>query len=54
MRCWNCNHKVTRKARVCGHCEADLSQAPSDEEAAAVVELLGKCLRTFLPKWAQR
>ena len=40
MRCWNCNHKVTRKAKVCGHCEADLSQAPSAEDAAAVGELL--------------
>lgn len=40
MRCWNCGHKVTKKARVCGHCEADLSEAPSAEEAAAVMELL--------------
>ncbi len=40
MRCWNCNHKVTRKARVCGRCEVDLTQAPSAAEAAAVVELL--------------
>jgi hypothetical protein len=40
MRCWNCGHKVTRKARVCGHCEADLSEAPSAQDAAAVMELL--------------
>jgi hypothetical protein len=40
MRCWNCNHKVTRKARVCWHCEVDLTQAPSAEEAAAVLDLL--------------
>jgi hypothetical protein len=42
MRCWNCGHKVTRKAKICGHCEADLSEAPSDDEAAAVMELLGQ------------
>jgi hypothetical protein len=40
LRCWNCGHKVPRKARVCGHCEADLSQSPSIEEAAAAMELL--------------
>ncbi len=40
MRCWNCGHKVPRKARVCGHCEADLSEAPTAEEEAVVMELL--------------
>jgi hypothetical protein len=40
MRCWNCGHKVTKKAKVCGHCEADLTEAPSAEEEAAVMELL--------------
>jgi hypothetical protein len=40
MRCWNCGHKVTKKAKVCGHCEADLTEAPSPEEEAAVMELL--------------
>ena len=40
MRCWNCGHAVPQKARVCGHCEADLTEAPSNEEAAAVMELL--------------
>jgi hypothetical protein len=42
MRCWNCGHKVTKKAKVCGHCEADLTEAPTAEEAAAVMELLGQ------------
>jgi hypothetical protein len=40
MRCWNCGHKVRKKARVCGHCEADLTKAPTPEEEAAVIELL--------------
>jgi zinc-ribbon domain len=40
MRCWNCGQVVSEKARVCGHCEADLTDAPSAEEAAAVLELL--------------
>jgi hypothetical protein len=40
MRCWNCGHAVSKKARVCGHCEADLREAPSAEEEAAVMELL--------------
>jgi hypothetical protein len=40
MRCWNCGRKVTKKARVCGHCEADLTEAPSAEETAAVREFL--------------
>ena len=26
MRCWNCGHNVSKKARVCGHCEADLTE----------------------------
>jgi hypothetical protein len=40
MRCWNCGHKVRKKARVCEHCEADLTETPSAEEVAAVAELL--------------
>ena len=40
MRCPNCGHKVPKKARVCGHCEADLTEAPTAEEEAAVMELL--------------
>ncbi len=40
MRCWNCSHEVSEKARVCVHCEADLSEAPSADEVAAVMELL--------------
>ena len=40
MRCWNCGHTVSEKARVCGHCEVDLAEAPSPEEVAAVLELL--------------
>jgi hypothetical protein len=40
MRCWNCGKAVSEKARVCKHCEADLTEAPSAEEAAAVMELL--------------
>ncbi len=40
MRCWNCGYRVSKKARVCGHCEADLTEAPSPEEEAAVVDFL--------------
>jgi hypothetical protein len=40
MRCWNCGRAVSEKARVCGRCEADLTEAPSAEEEAAVRELL--------------
>ncbi len=42
MRCWNCGRKVIRKAKRCPHCEADLSETPSREEQAAVMELLGQ------------
>jgi hypothetical protein len=42
MRCWNCGNVVSKKARVCKHCEADLTEAPSAEEAAAVMELLAE------------
>jgi hypothetical protein len=40
MRCWNCGRKVTKRAKICGHCEADCTEAPSAEEAAVVMELL--------------
>jgi hypothetical protein len=40
MRCWNCGRKVSKKVRFCGHCEADLSEAPTTEDEAAVGELL--------------
>jgi hypothetical protein len=40
MRCWNCNRQVAKKAKVCAHCEADLSQAPKPEEEKAVLEML--------------
>src|SRR5262245_33079857 len=40
MRCWNCNRPVAKTAKVCGHCEADLRQTPSAEEAEAVLEML--------------
>jgi len=50
MRCWNCGHKVRKKARVCGHCEADLTEAPSAEEEAAVMEVLGQMPPDILAK----
>jgi hypothetical protein len=40
MRCWNCGRKVTKKAKVCWHCEADLTEQPSAEEESAVMEFL--------------
>ncbi len=39
MRCWNCGHEVSKKARICAHCEADLAEAPSAEEEAAMMEV---------------
>ena len=42
MLCWNCGHKVSKEAQVCGHCEADLTKAPSADEAAAVMEVLAQ------------
>ena len=42
MRCWNCGNVVSEKARVCGYCEANLAEAPSAEQAAAVMEFLGR------------
>jgi hypothetical protein len=42
MRCWNCGHEVSEKARACEHCEANLTEAPSTEEAAAVMQLLAE------------
>ena len=40
MRCWNCGRAVTKKARRCENCEADLTEAPSPEEGAAVMDIL--------------
>jgi hypothetical protein len=40
MRCWNCNRPVAKEAKVCAHCEADLTEAPSSEERAAALGLL--------------
>ena len=40
MRCWNCNRRVAKAAKVCAHCEADLAQKPSLEEERAVLEML--------------
>jgi hypothetical protein len=40
MRCWNCGHAVSKKARRCGSCEADLTEAPSPDEEAAVMDLM--------------
>jgi hypothetical protein len=40
MRCWNCNRSVPKDAKICAHCEADLSQTPTSEEMAAVKEML--------------
>jgi hypothetical protein len=42
MHCWNCGRAVSENARVCGACEADLTEAPSPEEEAAVIELLAR------------
>jgi zinc-ribbon domain len=40
MRCWNCGRVVSKRARVCQHCEADLTEAPSADEEAAVAQVL--------------
>ena len=40
MRCWNCNRRVRKGAKICVHCEADLREKPSSEEAKAVLDIL--------------
>src|SRR5437879_5050527 len=40
MRCWNCNHRVDKNAKVCARCEADLTRAPSAEEIEAMEAML--------------
>lgn len=40
MHCWNCNRKVKKTAKVCVHCEADLTDAPKPEEFEAALEVL--------------
>ncbi len=40
MLCWNCNRPVAKKAMVCAHCEADLSERPSSDELQAALKML--------------
>jgi hypothetical protein len=40
MRCWNCNKKIPDDAKLCKHCEAPVSEAPTEEEMKAVHEIL--------------
>jgi hypothetical protein len=42
MNCWNCGHAVAENALFCGHCEADMAQAPSTEAMAAVMKVLAQ------------
>ena len=40
MRCWNCGKKISDTAKVCGLCEAAVEDEPTEEEKAAVREIL--------------
>lgn len=40
MQCWNCGKQVSDSAKRCKHCEADLSQAPSEAEMEFMASLL--------------
>jgi hypothetical protein len=38
MRCWNCNSKLAKEAKVCPRCEAPVEEAPTEEE----IEFVGQ------------
>jgi hypothetical protein len=40
MRCSNCGKKIPKDARVCQYCEAAVEAEPSEEEKAAMSDLL--------------
>jgi hypothetical protein len=40
MRCWNCGKKIPDKAKVCRFCEADVLAEPTEEEKAAVEDIV--------------
>jgi hypothetical protein len=40
MRCFNCNREIPDTAKICGHCEAPVMEAPTAEEMEAARALL--------------
>ena len=40
MLCWNCGKKIPDDAKSCRHCEATVEPEPTEEEIAAVQEVL--------------
>jgi hypothetical protein len=42
MRCWNCGKKIPDKAEVCGFCEAAVKDEPTEDEKAAIADVLSQ------------
>lgn len=42
MQCWNCQKDVPESAKRCQFCEADLTDAPTEEEMDFMANLLDK------------
>ena len=42
MRCWNCGKDIPDTAKICGFCEAEVKDEPTEEEQRIVGELLGE------------
>lgn len=40
MRCWNCNRKMPKDAKICAHCESPAMPKPTSEEMQAARALL--------------
>lgn len=39
MRCWNCNKRLPKKAKICQFCEAPVQAGPTKEEEETVRDL---------------
>jgi len=42
VRCWNCGKEIPDKAKVCGFCEAAVEAEPTEEEKAAIEDILSR------------
>ncbi len=42
MLCWICQKQIPKGAEFCPHCEAEVRDAPSAEEVAAVADILAE------------
>ncbi|MFW5923282.1 MAG: zinc-ribbon domain-containing protein [Planctomycetota bacterium] len=39
MLCWNCNEEIADEAKFCPHCEADMSEQPTEAEMEAAQQV---------------